>query len=67
MPAQGLKQQTQSGCAPSLQPASGLSGRILPLQRYMHSTDIKPIISPAPLSCFLVCFWVLIKKKKEKV
>ena len=63
VPAQGLKEQTQSGHAASLQLALGLSGGILSLQCYTENTDIKPIISWVLLSVFL---YALGEKRKEK-
>lgn len=54
--AQGLKAQTQSGLAASLQLASGLSRRVLSLQCLVQNTDIKPIIRWCLLSVFLYAF-----------
>lgn len=65
LPAQGLKEQTQSGHAASLQLALGLSRRILSLRCYKQNIDIKPIISWVLLSIFLYAFGE--KKERKKI
>lgn len=60
--AQGLKAQTQSGLAASLQLASGLSRRVLSLQCLVQNTDTKPIIRWGLLSAFLYAF----RERKER-
>lgn len=56
--AQGLKAQTQSVMAASLQLASGLSKRV-----FYQNTDIKPIIRWGLLSVFLYAF----REKKDPI
>lgn len=65
--AQGLKEQTQSGLAASLQLASGLSRRVLSLQCLVQNTDIKPIIGWGLLSAFLYAFRERKARKKDPI
>lgn len=66
VPAQRLKEQTQSGQAVPLQLASGLPRRILSLQCYIQNTDTKPIITSVLLSVFPYAFRERRKRRKEK-